>query len=76
MSEGGSTAIEYALGREIDICKPDQCDAHESGCYKSQPFQKLLHELLSHNLLTNSRRGTQHLVVHRFARKRDEKGMR
>jgi hypothetical protein len=30
----------------------------------------------SHNLLTNSRRGTQHLVVHRFARKRDEKGMR
>jgi hypothetical protein len=37
---------------------------------------KNLFMTVQHNLLTIHRHKTQHLVVHRFARERDEKGMR
>ena len=72
----GVVAIELALGREIEVRKPDQRESHETGNDKSQPLQNLLHDIPLTQAVDNSRHGTQHLVVHRFARKRDEKGMR
>ena len=37
---------------------------------------KIFFTIELHKMLTIPRRKTQHLVVHRFARERDEKGMR
>jgi hypothetical protein len=37
---------------------------------------KTFSRAIPHKMLTTSLRKTQHLVVHRFARERDEKGMR
>jgi hypothetical protein len=62
-----------ALEGEVDVGDGDNHQRDETDGDESQPPEKLFHDSPEHKLLTIPCHGTQHLVVHRFARKRDEK---
>jgi len=68
-------AIELPLRCEVDPRRHEQRHEGDAGHDESRPLQEFFHEQL-HKMLTIRLRKTQHLVVHRFARERDEKGMR
>jgi hypothetical protein len=67
---------DLSLEGEVHVSDGENRHRDETHDDESQPPQNSFHDSPRHKLLTFPCQKTQHLVVHRFARKRDEKGMR